>query len=89
MIEKKTKVQNKHGIHARPSAMLVEKSNGFKSTITLLNGPIEADAKSIMGIMMLAAVYETDIIVRTEGEDEEEAAIAIIELFDGRFGLDS
>ncbi len=89
MIEKSTIVQNKHGVHARPAAMLVENATKYQSSISLFNGPIEADAKSIMGIMMLTALYETEIVVRVDGPDEVEALDAIIALFDGHFGLDS
>ena len=86
MVEKEVVVLNKNGIHARPSAMIVEESSKFASTITLINNGIESNAKSIMGILTLSAVSGSHIIVRCEGEDEEAALATIAGLFDDRFG---
>ncbi len=89
MIEAKTVVQNAHGIHARPAAQLVETANKYASEITLVNDAMEADAKSIMNIMMLSAVHGTEIIVRVNGNDESDALAAIVDLFEDRFGQES
>ncbi len=89
MEEQKVIVQNSHGIHARPAAMLVETATKFSSSITLVNGPMPADAKSIMGIMMLSAVHGTEITVQADGPDETEAVTAIVDLFNSNFGNDS
>ena len=86
MVEKQVTVLNQNGIHARPSAMIVEESSKFSSSITLVNNGAESNAKSIMGILTLSAVCGTEIIVRCEGEDEQAALDTIAGLFIDRFG---
>ena len=86
MKEQETKVRNKLGIHARPSAMLVQTATGFQSEITLIRDDLEVNGKSIMGVMMLAAEEGSTIVVRAEGPDEADAlkgmVAAIQSLFD-------
>lgn len=89
MVEKVVTVINEHGIHARPASMLVETAGKYQSSVTLENGGVLGDAKSIMGIMMLAAVHGTQITVRCEGSDESEALAAVSDLFESRFGQES
>ncbi|KPK99871.1 MAG: hypothetical protein AMJ91_06015 [candidate division Zixibacteria bacterium SM23_73_3] len=86
MVEKKIQVVNKLGLHARPAAMLVQKASKFKSDIKLQKEDIEANAKSILSVMMLAAEVESFVIIKAEGEDEEQAVEAIAKLFEERFG---
>ena len=79
-------IQNKLGLHARASARFVSEASRFASEITLLKGDIEVNAKSIMGIMMLAAGKGTSLTLRAVGEDEQLALNAIEALVNDRFG---
>jgi phosphocarrier protein HPr len=85
MIEKNVTVVNKLGIHARPAGSIVRAAAAFKSKVELVKDEAAADAKSIMSVMMLAAAKGTVITVRADGEDEEAAVQAVIELFEGKF----
>lgn len=86
MVERKIEVINKLGLHARPAAMLVQKASKFKSEIKIKKEDIEANAKSILSVMMLAAEVGSFVIVKAEGEDEEQAVEAIAKLFEEKFG---
>ncbi len=85
MREQDIVVSNRLGLHARASAKLVQLVQGFKSTVMLLNKGREVNAKSIMGVMMLAAGLGTQLTVRAEGPDEDAALAAVIELFQRNF----
>ncbi len=86
MVERKIQVINKLGLHARPAAMLVQKASKFKSEIKLQKEDIEINAKSILSVMMLAAEVGSFVIIKAEGEDEEQAVEAIAGLFEEKFG---
>jgi phosphocarrier protein len=77
---------NKLGLHARAAAKLSTLSRGFKSEIQLDHQGHRVNAKSIMGLMMLAAGKGTPLTLYTQGEDEIAAAKAIKQLFEQRFG---
>jgi len=85
MIEKEVTVINKLGLHARPAGSIVRAATQFKSKVELVKDGSTADAKSIMNVMMLAAAKGTVIKVRANGEDEQEAVKAVIDLFEGKF----
>jgi phosphocarrier protein len=85
MIEKTVRIVNKLGLHARPAALLVKVAGKFKSEIKLTKDDLEINAKSIMGVMMLAAEYESEVKITAEGEDEEQAVNAIEELINSKF----
>jgi len=85
MLEKEIVVSNKLGLHARASAKLVQLVQGFKSTIWLIGEGREVNAKSIMGVMMLAAGIGTPLKLRAEGPDEAQALDAVAELFERKF----
>ena len=85
MLEKEIVVSNKLGLHARASAKLVQLVQQFKSTIWLISGGREVNAKSIMGVMMLAAGIGTSLTLRAEGPDETQALDAVTALFDRKF----
>lgn len=85
MREQDIVVSNRLGLHARASAKLVQLVQGFKSTVMLLSKGREVNAKSIMGVMMLAAGIGTQLTVRAEGVDEEAALAAVIALFERNF----
>lgn len=91
MVSKKCVVKNPDGIHARPSALIVKKANEFQSDINITKIDCDdcdpADAKSIMDLMQLAAFLGDELIVEAEGEDEEDAVDAIIELIHTEFNF--
>lgn len=86
MPEKSIHIRNKLGLHARASAKLVSTASRFSSEITLIKDHIEVNGKSIMGIMMLAACKGSELCLRAEGKDAEEAMEAIELLVNDRFG---
>lgn len=88
MTEKTVRVKNRAGMHARPAALLVKTASGFKSKIYLETDSEKINAKSIMGIIILGATYDTAIKVIADGPDENEAVEAIAGLFDGKFAED-
>jgi phosphocarrier protein len=85
MVEKMVKVVNRAGIHARPSALIVEKTKDFKSSVYFEQGDNRIDAKSILGIITLGAVYNSEINIIAEGPDEEEAVERLARLFASKF----
>ena len=85
MVEKILTVKNRAGIHARPASMIAQLANKFVSEITLEKDSIVVNAKSIMGVITMAAGYNTTIVLKVEGEDEQEAVAAIERLFETRF----
>lgn len=86
MVERKIEVINKLGLHARPAAMLVQNASKFKSEIKLQKEDVEANAKSILGVMMLAAEIGSFVTIKAQGEDEQQAVEAIARLFEEKFG---
>ncbi|HUU28599.1 MAG TPA: HPr family phosphocarrier protein [archaeon] len=84
-LQKELTVLNKLGLHARPAALLVQMTNRFSSEVTLRKNDIEINAKSIMGIMMLAAEYGSTLLVTAVGDDAEDALNAIQEIFNRKF----
>ncbi len=86
MIRKKLQIINKLGLHARASAKLVQTASKYESHIEVSFNNRSANAKSIMGIMMLAASFSSWIDVQINGMDEEIALEAIDLLFANRFG---
>ena len=88
MIKQNVEVVNKLGLHARAAAKLVNEASGYESAITLHRDGQDVDAKSIMGIMMLAASQGALLEIMTEGADEQAAMEAILQLFESRFGED-
>jgi phosphocarrier protein len=86
IVEKKITVINKLGLHARAAAKLVKLSAGFDSTIKLHKEAKEVDAKSIMGVLMLAATQGTELKLVVDGADAERAAERISALFEDCFG---
>lgn len=73
MIEKKVIVKNETGLHARPAGLIVREASKFKSTIALIKDSKEYNAKSIMSVMSMGAGMGEEIIVRANGEDENDA----------------
>jgi phosphotransferase system HPr (HPr) family protein len=82
ILKKNVKVKNKQGLHARPAALFVQLANKFDSKITVTKEDQEVNGKSIMGILMLAAEKDSEIIITAEGEDAQEALDALEQLVD-------
>src|SRR5215204_3578062 len=84
-------VSNKLGLHARPAMQFVDLANQFKSEIKVIKGgeePGEADGKSVMQMIILAATQGTPLKIEATGEDAEDAVKKLGELFDEKFGED-
>ncbi len=86
MVELEITILNKLGLHARPAAQLVQRASKFKSEIKLKRHNLEVNAKSIMGVMMLAAELGSKITIIAEGPDEKEAAEAVAQVIQSKFG---
>ncbi|MDR3357096.1 MAG: HPr family phosphocarrier protein [Spirochaetaceae bacterium] len=85
MIERVVKVINRAGIHARPASMLVGLTKDFKSSVYFEQGQNRINAKSILGIITLGAMYNSEIKIIAEGEDEQEAVERLMRLFESKF----
>ncbi len=79
-------VPNKLGIHARPAALIVRKASEYLSEVFISNGVDEVNAKSIMGVMTLAAAGGTTVKISAEGPDEEKALEGVCEVVESGFG---
>ena len=86
MPEREVKILNKLGVHARPAAEIVKAAGKFKSNITIIRDDLEVNAKSIMGVMMLAAEFGAVITLRATGEDAEAALDALAAVIAAKFG---
>jgi len=86
MITREYRVNNKLGLHARPSAQITQLASRFSSEVWLSKNGRRVNAKSIMGVMMLAAGQGSVLIVEADGPDESEAIDAVGELIASRFG---
>jgi phosphocarrier protein len=86
MTECSTTICNELGLHARPAAQFVRLASGFRSEIWLVRGEQAVNAKSIMGVMMLAAEHGATVLVRADGPDEAEAVAALVALVERGFG---
>ena len=86
MQEQSVEIINKLGLHARAAGKLVETTSRFSSDVTIEKDGRNVDGKSIMAMMMLAAAKGTVITIKVNGEDEQDAMIAIIALINDRFG---
>ena len=85
MIRQQVTIINKLGLHARAASKLVNLASQFASSVTLTNKGNSINAKSIMGVMMLAASKGTEMELAVEGSDEQACADAIVGLINNRF----
>ena len=85
MIEKNLTVRNRAGIHARPAALIAQTANKFTSEIIMEKNTTTVNAKSIMGVITMAAGYNTTLTLKVDGPDEKDAADAIERLFESKF----
>ncbi|MFN7086651.1 MAG: HPr family phosphocarrier protein [Burkholderiales bacterium] len=86
MLQREVEIINKLGLHARASAKLTQVAGQFKSDVWVSRNGRRVNAKSIMGVMMLAAAKGSRIIIETEGPDEAQALQALQALIADRFG---
>ncbi|GAC1414216.1 MAG: HPr family phosphocarrier protein [Gemmatimonadaceae bacterium] len=86
MPEREATIVNKLGIHARPAAEIVKTAGKYKSNITIMRDDLEVNAKSIMGVMMLAAECGAVVVLRAIGDDAEAALDALAAVIANKFG---
>ena len=86
MIKRTITINNKLGLHARASAKLTKLAGSFAADVHMTRSTRRVNAKSIMGVMMLAAGMGTEVEIETEGEDEQAAMDALVALIADRFG---
>ena len=86
MISRDIEIINKLGLHARASAKLTQLAAKYQSEVWMTRNQRRINAKSIMGVMMLAAGKGTQVTIETEGPDEQECMNALVQLIETRFG---
>ena len=86
MIRNDITISNKLGLHARASAKLAKTAGGFPCDVWISRGDRRVNAKSIMGVMMLAAGIGSTVTLETDGEQEQQAMDALRALIDDKFG---
>jgi phosphocarrier protein HPr len=89
MIERELVISNRLGLHARATAKLVQAVSSFRCNVSVAAKGREVNAKSIMGVMLLAAGQGSTVVIRADGEDEAAAMAAVVALFERRFDEDS
>jgi phosphocarrier protein len=89
MIEREVEIVNRLGLHARAAAKLVHTSGAYQSRVTVIKEGEEVDAKSILGILLLAAGQGSQLTIRCQGPDEEAALGAVSTLIANRFDEES
>jgi len=86
MIVKKALIVNTLGIHARPATLVAQTAQRFEADIIIEKDGLEVNAKSVMGVMMLVAGKGSELTIRADGKDEEEAVAALLKLVEEGFG---
>jgi phosphocarrier protein len=86
MIQQQVTISNKLGLHARASAKLTKLAGSYPCNVFMSRGERRVNAKSIMGVMMLAAGLGSEVQVETDGEQEQEAMDALLALINDKFG---
>ena len=86
MITREVTVTNQAGIHTRPASMIVRTASKFDADVFIQKDHYEINGKSVIGVMTLAAEQGAKLTLVVEGEDEEAAAEALVELFENDFG---
>lgn len=86
MVQQSVRIVNRLGMHARPSAMFVSHASKYKSDVFVEKQGLKVNGKSIMGVMMLAAEQGSELIICTEGEDEQSALEDLVNLVNSGFG---
>jgi phosphocarrier protein HPr len=86
MTQQRVMITNRLGLHARAAAKLVHTANTFESDVFIGGDYEEVNAKSILGLLTLAASKGTPLTVRADGPDEDDAVRALVQLFEDKFG---
>jgi phosphocarrier protein len=86
MKEVKLQIKNKLGIHARPAMLFAQTANQFECDVYVTKDDFEVNGKSVLGLMMLVAPQGSEITIRCEGPDEEEAIKALSKIVEEGFG---
>jgi len=85
MLQRRVTITNRLGLHARAAAKFVKLANRFKASVKIVKEGVSIDGKSILGILTLAAVQGTEIMLKISGADEKSAMKALISLIENRF----
>ena len=85
MIEQEVTIKNRAGMHTRPAATLVKLAAKFRSEFVIIKDGMDINGKSIIGVMTLAAEQGSKLTLQFEGPDEQDAAAAVIDLFNRGF----
>jgi phosphocarrier protein HPr len=85
MMQQEITVSNSFGIHARPASLIAQTASRFKADIRLEKDGTSANAASIMNVMMLAAAYNSKVVIKASGPEEKQAIEALVELFNLKF----
>ena len=85
MLQRRVIITNRLGLHARAAAKFVKLANRFKASVKIVKEGVSIDGKSILGILTLAAVQGTEIMLKISGADEKSAMKALISLIENRF----
>jgi phosphocarrier protein HPr len=85
VLKQTVKIINSMGLHARPAAQFVKIATKYKSDVYISKNNREVNGKSIMGVMMLAAERGSELVIKVNGEDQEQAMAALIELINNKF----
>jgi phosphocarrier protein HPr len=86
MVEQQVVIQNRLGLHARACSVFVKEAAKYASHVTLTRDGLEVNAKSILGVMMLAAERGAELTLRAEGTDEADALAALVRVVNDKFG---
>jgi len=86
MIRRTITISNRLGLHARASAKLTKLAGSFQSDVSMMRNGRRVNAKSIMGVMMLAAGIGSEVEIETSGADEQAAIDALVQLIEDKFG---
>ncbi|MBO8130916.1 MAG: HPr family phosphocarrier protein [Candidatus Marinimicrobia bacterium] len=88
MIRKKVKILNKYGLHTRPATALVNEASKYDSEIYIIYNGVRTNAKSILGILILAIEPGAEVVIEADGPDEKEAMEGIIRLIGNKFNME-
>lgn len=86
MVERNVVIQNRLGLHARACSVFVKEAAKFSSHVIVARDGLEVNGKSILGVMMLAAERGAELLLRTEGTDEEAMMEALVKVVNDKFG---
>ena len=85
MFEKQVKVSSDAGVHARPASMIVTATKDFKGTVTILKDEVEMDAKSIMSLLAMGISAGSSLIIKADGDGDEEIVNIIVKMIENNF----